>query len=87
MVRITCRAPSYEQGSSRLLSFAKKVDRTPDQDQDKAKVNAVWSIADVGDDEVDLVDEDDLLDEDDLAKPDPASLRGEGGSNFFFKKK
>ncbi len=36
----------------------------------------------MGDDEVDLVDEDDLLDEDDLAKPDPASLRGEGGDIF-----
>ncbi len=35
MIRITCRAPSYEQGSSRLLSFAKK---TPNQkDQDKVR--------------------------------------------------
>ena len=41
----------------------------------KAKA-AVWSIDDVDDDDVELVDSDQLLGEEDLAKPDPASLRG-----------
>ena len=41
----------------------------------KAKA-AVWSIDDMDDDDVELVDSDQLLGEEDLAKPDPASLRG-----------
>ena len=75
VVKVECFAPDFEMGSSRLLSFAKKIEKKPTEKKEEAK-DAVWGI-DLDDDEVDLMDDDELLDEDDLAKPDPASLRGE----------
>ena len=74
-----CQMPDFEFGSSRLLSFAKKASAKKSDDvQKKSDANAaqVWSLADIDDDDVDLVNSDDLLDEDDLQKPDPSSLRG-----------
>ncbi|ELT87435.1 hypothetical protein CAPTEDRAFT_150525 [Capitella teleta] len=58
--------PNYEVGAAAQLSFAPA---------DKSEVAKVWSLNDLGDDDVDLIDDDDLLDEDDLVKPDPSSLR------------
>ena len=66
LVRVSCRAPSFEVGSSKLLSFAK--------DTKKSAKDAVWSL-DMDDNDVELVDEDDLLDDEDKAKPEPSSLR------------
>ena len=72
VVSVSCNSPEFEVGSSRLLSFA-KVQAKPKPSESTAKV---WSIADVEDDDIDLMDQDELLDEEDLAKPDQASLRG-----------
>ena len=47
-------------GASRLLSFAKPA--------------AVWTLEDIEDDTVELMDDSELLNEEDLVKPDPASL-------------
>lgn len=73
IVSIECQSPNFEVGSSRLLSFAKK---PIPKDEAKVKAEAVWSIDDMDDDEVDLVNEDELLDEEDRVKPDQDSLRG-----------
>ena len=35
----------------------------------------VWTLEDIEDDTVELMDDSELLNEEDLAKPDPASLR------------
>jgi len=56
--------PNHEVGASRLLSFAKP---KPAAD--------VWTLEDIDDDTVELVDDKTLLSEEDLVKPDPASLR------------
>ena len=61
---------------SRLLSFAKKKADPPANPAANIAKGAVWSLDDIDDDDVDLVNEDDLLDEADKEKPDPASLRG-----------
>jgi len=65
--------PKFEVGASRLLSFAKKpVVEAP------AATNGggnTWTLDDLEDDTVELIDEDTLLDQADLVKPDPKSLR------------
>merc|ERR1712179_280307 len=40
-----------------------------------AEKAAIWSLDDLDDDEVDLIDPDTLIDEEDLKKPEAASLR------------
>jgi len=80
VVRVDCTMPEFEVGSSMKLSFADKVAEKRKAKEAanavpvKAKA-AVWSMDDLDDDDVELVDSDQLLGEDDLAKPDPASLR------------
>merc|ERR1712013_766416 len=69
--------PQHEVGASRLLSFAKlappaAVAPTPAPATNGA---SVWTLEDMDDDTVELVDDQTLLAEEDLAKPDPASLR------------
>jgi len=58
--------PAFEVGASRLLSFAKKPE---------PKKASLWTLDDMEDDTVELIDENMLVDEQDLLKPDPASLR------------
>ncbi|XP_059089034.1 anamorsin homolog [Tigriopus californicus] len=71
VVSVKCEAPAFEVGSSRLLSFAKNVAPMPVS----PAVNAVWSLGNLDDDDVDLIDSDQLLDESDWAKPSAESLR------------
>ena len=47
-----------------------------------AEKAAIWSLDDLDDDEVDLIDPDTLIDEEDLKKPEAASLRGRYLSNM-----
>jgi len=64
---VTANKPNHEVGASRLLSFAKP-----------AAVPApasVWTLDDLEDDTVELLDDKTLLSEEDLVKPDPTSLR------------
>ena len=64
---VTAKKPNHEVGASRLLSFAKP-----------AAVPApasVWTLDDLEDDSVELLDEKTLLSEEDLVKPDPTSLK------------
>jgi len=64
---VTANKPNHEVGASRLLSFAKP-----------ATVPApasVWTLDDLEDDTVELLDDKTLLSEEDLVKPDPTSLR------------
>lgn len=80
VVRVDCKMPEFEVGSSMKLSFADKVAEKRKAKEAAAAVPAkakaaVWSIDDMDDDDVELVDSDQLLGEEDLAKPDPASLR------------
>jgi len=60
--------PTHEIGASRPLSFAKPAALAP-------PTAGVWTLEDMEDDTVELVDDSTLLDESDLAKVDPASLR------------
>jgi len=62
--------PNHEIGASRLLSFAKPA--APVKTAPKADV---WTLEDIEDDTVELMDDSELLNEEDLVKPDPASLR------------
>jgi len=67
---VTASKPNHEVGASRLLSFAKPaaaVKTAPKAD--------VWTLEDIEDDTVELMDDSELLNEEDLVKPDPASLR------------
>ena len=85
VIEIVCQAPNFESGSSQLLSFAKKVEEKKRQansamvdtkNATTAEKAAIWSLDDLDDDEVDLIDPDTLIDEEDLKKPEAASLRG-----------
>ena len=86
VIEIVCQAPNFESGSSQLLSFAKKVEEKKRQANSATKNDtknattaekaAIWSLDDLDDDEVDLIDPDTLIDEEDLKKPEAASLRG-----------
>jgi len=58
--------PKFEVGASKLLSFAKQPAQTKAQ---------TWTLDDLEDDTVELIDESTLLEEEDLVKPDPSSLR------------
>jgi len=67
--------PKFEVGASRLLSFAKK---PKEEAQAPAATNGggnTWTLDDLEDDTVELIDEDTLLYQADLIKPDPKSLR------------
>lgn len=68
--------PKFEVGASRLLSFAKKpvVEAAAAAPATNGQANT-WTLDDLDDDTVELIDEDTLLDEADLVKPDPKSLR------------
>ena len=69
--------PSYEIGSSTMLSFAKDI-LTPADNQTEgatSKVAAVWRLDANQLSEDDLIDPDELLEPSDLLKPDPASLK------------
>ena len=83
--QIKCKTPNFESGSSQLLSFAKKIQEKKKQLSDNipnssnasaAEKNAIWSLDDLDDEEVDLIDPDTLIDDEDMKKPDAASLRG-----------
>ena len=82
VVEIKCQTPNFESGSSQLLSFAKKIQDKKKQatsnvnNASTADKNAIWSLDNLDDDEVDLIDPDTLIDEEDLKKPEAASLRG-----------
>ena len=67
---VTASTPNHEVGASRLLSFAKPA--VPVKAAPKADV---WTLEDIEDDTVELMDDSELLNEEDLVKPDPASLR------------
>jgi len=67
---VTASTPNHEVGASRLLSFAKPA--APVKAAPKADV---WTLEDIEDDTVELMDDSELLNEEDLVKPDPASLR------------
>eukprot|EP00088_Acartia_fossae_P017528 TRINITY_DN1997_c0_g1_i7.p1 TRINITY_DN1997_c0_g1~~TRINITY_DN1997_c0_g1_i7.p1 ORF type:complete len:290 (-),score=53.96 TRINITY_DN1997_c0_g1_i7:296-1165(-) len=69
--------PKFEVGASRLLSFAKKP-APPSEEKAPAAAKPqanTWTLDDLEDETVELIDEDTLLDESDLVKPDPKSLR------------
>jgi len=69
--------PQHEVGASRLLSFAKLAPPAAAAPTPAPATNgaSVWTLEDMDDDTVELVDDQTLLAEEDLAKPDPASLR------------
>jgi len=72
----TATKPQHEVGASRLLSFAKPAAVAPVAPVTNGGGGAsVWTLEDMDDDTVELVDDETLLAEEDLAKPDPASLR------------
>jgi len=71
----TASKPQHEVGASRLLSFAKPVKPVAAAAPVVAAAASVWTLEDMDDDTVELVDDQTLLAEEDLAKPDPASLR------------
>ena len=82
VVEIKCKTPNFESGSSQLLSFAKKIQDKKKQASEAVKTvstaekNAIWSLDNLDDEEVDLIDPDTLIDEEDLKKPEAESLRG-----------
>ena len=86
IIEVQCEAPNFESGSSQMLSFAKNVQKkkqtaTSDSPNNSVKAStaekdAVWSLDNLDDDEVDLIDPDTLIDEEDLKKPEASSLRG-----------
>jgi len=58
--------PQFEVGAAKLLSFAKKPE---------PKKASLWTLDDMEDESVELIDENTLLEAEDLVKPDPTSLR------------
>ena len=66
---VTAKKPNHEVGASRLLSFAKPA-AVP-----APAPASVWTLDDLEDDSVELLDDKTLLSEEDLVKPDPTSLR------------
>jgi len=64
---VTANKPNHRVGASRLLSFAKPAPVKPPA--------SVWTLDDLEDDTVELVDDKTLLSEEDLIKPDPSTLR------------
>ena len=83
IVEIKCETPNFQSGSSQLLSFAKKLGEKKKQEStinvtkaSAAEKSAIWSLDDLDDEEVDLIDPDTLIDEEDLKKPESLSLKG-----------
>ena len=68
---VTATKPMHEVGASRLLSFAKAPAPVPAA-QPKA---SVWTLEDMDDDTVELVDDSTLLEEEDKVKVDPSTLK------------
>jgi len=68
---VTATKPMHEVGASRLLSFA-KAPAPISAAQPKA---SVWTLEDMDDDTVELVDDSTLLEEEDMVKVDPSTLR------------
>ena len=76
---VQCETPNFEAGSSQMLSFAKNVQnkrQTTPVTASTAEKTAIWSLDNLDDDEVDLIDPDTLIDDQDLKKPEASSLRG-----------
>jgi len=71
LYRATARKPQHEVGARKLLSFAKPAAAPAPS----PAATSVWTLEDMDDDTVELVDDEELLAEEDLVKPDPASLR------------
>ena len=69
LYHVTANKPNHEVGASRLLSFAKPA-AVP-----APAPASVWTLDDLEDDSVELLDDKTLLSEEDLVKPDPTSLR------------
>jgi len=69
---VTATKPMHEVGASRLLSFAKPAAVVPAAEPKKA---SVWTLEDMDDDTVELVDDTTLLEEEDMVKVDPSTLR------------
>lgn len=67
---VTATKPMHEVGASRLLSFAKPA--PVPAAQPKA---SVWTLEDMDDDTVELVDDSTLLEEEDMVKVDPSTLK------------
>ena len=67
---VTATKPMHEVGASRLLSFAKPA--AVPAAQPKA---SVWTLEDMDDDTVELVDDSTLLEEEDMVKVDPSTLK------------
>ncbi|PIK61817.1 putative anamorsin-like isoform X2 [Apostichopus japonicus] len=81
LVAVSCTKPNYEVGSSSSLSI-----RLPKQLKLETKtvtpdVTNVWTLssADMGDDDLNIIDEDDLLEDEDLLKPSADSLKADCG--------
>ena len=70
---VSATKPNHEVGASRLLSFAKPA--APVAPAVTAPAASVWTLEDIDDDTVELMDDSTLLTEEDMVKPDPASLR------------
>jgi len=66
--------PNFEVGAARLLSFAKPKALAP-APAPAPPAASVWTLEDMEDDSVELMDSDTLLDKEDLVKVDPATLR------------
>merc|ERR1712130_618729 len=70
--------PQHEVGASRLLSFAKLTPAAAAPAPTApatSTASSVWTLEDMDDDTVELMDDSTLLAEEDLVKPDPSSLR------------
>ena len=83
IVEIKCETPNFQSGSSQKLSFAKKLEEKKKNEKttyvtkaSAAEKSAIWSLDNLDDEEVDLIDPDTLIDEEDLKKPDSLSLKG-----------
>ena len=83
IVEIKCETPNFQSGSSQLLSFAKKLEAKKKQENtgnvlkaSAAEKSAIWSLDNLDDEEVDLIDPDTLIDEEDLKKPASLSFKG-----------
>jgi len=75
VVKMTVSKPQHEVGSSRLLSFAKPAPIVKNTSTSSGASKGVWTLEDIDDETVELVDDKTLLSEEDLTKPDPATLR------------
>jgi len=72
---VTATKPMHEVGASRLLSFAKPAVPVTAAAAVEPKKASVWTLEDMDDDTVELVDDTTLLEEEDMVKVDPSTLR------------